>query len=385
MIVIDKDNKNLVIPNGLGNINRDYQEGYEAGYQESFDEGKAEGLAEGRAEGLAEGKAIGIEEGKQIQKDLLETITITENGTYNKEDGYNQVVVDVPDLNGSYDEGYADGEAAGVENAGAIIAETARVLDITENGSYLSKYSDPIYPDVIPEGNLIKTVNVNVVPKISVEDTGLKFAYSTFTEVPEWADFEGITDVNYMFNNCGSLTTIPEIDTSNVTAMNNMFSYCKSLQTIPLLNTSNVTNMESCFEGCENLTTIPQLNTSNVSDLRNLFYECRKLISIPPLIANKLSSNNWSGLFFFTQMDNLTDFGGLIGLKISLDNDYTFYRCPNLTYESCINILNGLYDFTGNGETPTGDQGQLKVHQNFLDLIGDEISIGVNKGWTITA
>ena len=80
----------------------------------------------------------------------------------------------------------------------------------------------------------------------------------------------------------------------------------------------------------------------------------------------------------------LTDFGGLINLKASITS-YAFNNLPNLSYESCINILNGLYDFVGNGETPTSSQGKLKVHQNFLDLVGDEISIGTNKGWTITS
>ena len=58
---------------------------------------------------------------------------------------------------------------------------------------------------------------------------------------------------------------------------------------------------------------------------------------------------------------------------------------PNLTYESCISILNNLYDFTGNGETPNNDQGRLKVAQSFIDKVGDKISIGVAKGWSITA
>ena len=66
-------------------------------------------------------------------------------------------------------------------------------------------------------------------------------------------------------------------------------------------------------------------------------------------------------------------------------SDYNLNSLPNLTYESCINVLNGLYDFTGNGETPSSSQGKLKVHQNFLDKVGDEISIGTSKGWSITA
>ena len=84
-------------------------------------------------------------------------------------------------------------------------------------------------------------------------------------------------------------------------------------------------------------------------------------------------------------MPKLTGFGGCLNLKCSLTNDGNLKRLPNLTYESCINILNGLYDFTGNGETPSSDQGKLKVAQSFIDKVGDEISIGVNKGWQITA
>ena len=95
--------------------------------------------------------------------------------------------------------------------------------------------------------------------------------------------------------------------------------------------------------------------------------------------------NQYSGIFGYVSLPKLTDFGGLLNLKCSLANNYSFKSLPNLTYESCINVLNGLYDFTGNGETPDNNQGKLKVHPNFLTTVGDEISIGTNKGWTITA
>jgi hypothetical protein len=48
-------------------------------------------------------------------------------------------------------------------------------------------------------------------------------------------------------------------------------------------------------------------------------------------------------------------------------------------------VLNGLFDFVSAGISPASNEGKLKVHQNFLNLVGDEISIGTNKGWTITA
>ena len=82
-------------------------------------------------------------------------------------------------------------------------------------------------------------------------------------------------------------------------------------------------------------------------------------------------------------MSTLTDVGGWENLKCNWNDDCGLASCPNLTKESCLNILNGLYDFTGNGETPNSNQGQLKVHPNFLATVGDKISIGIDKGWTI--
>ena len=511
-------------------------------------------------EGYEQGKIDGVKE----QKSKLESISITENGTYNREDGYNHIEVNVADLNGSYDEGYEQGQAD--------VAANARVLNVTENGNYLSKFSDPIIPAnvtgvyangtdfysyaeltnivyntgikvsentkieiwykprdlgfvsyggiigpiedtsdnafnihtyigdgfnnspigdvfngrikfynsyykpndlnkwfhlelsfadgfiidgvvvgtyttntsnygrdiyinkytetadgyygmikidntiIIPtaegfknvntgellevvqngsyiytnneiiqgEGELYKTINVNVIPKINVQEAGLKLGYSKFTEVPEWADFEGITDMNHMFSNCENIKTIPMIDTSNVTNMERMFYQCGNLQTIPLIDTSNVTNMNEMFYQCGNLQAIPQFDTSNVTNMNNMFESCNSLVSLPALNAQSLSMPSYYGVFGWGELPKLTDFGGFLNLKSSLTSDDNLKRLPNLTKESCINVLNGLYDFTGNGETPNGDQGQLKVAQSFIDKVGDEISIGVAKGWSIS-
>ena len=247
--------------------------------------------------------------------------------------------------------------------------------DIGSNYNYIN--NDPIILD-----NLIKSVDV--VPKINVKEAGIKFAYGTFTEIPEWAVFEGITDVENMFNNCKNIKTIPQIDTSNVTSMANMFNACYNLQAIPLIDTSNVTNMDSMFQLCYKLQTIPQIDTSNVTDMDFMFNNCDNLTSIPALNAQSLDMPSYAGFFGYNALYNLTDLGGFLNLKCSLTSDKSLKKLPNLTYQSCINVLNGLYDFTGNGETPGSNQGQLKVHQNFLDKVGDKISIGTNKGWQIT-
>ena len=86
--------------------------------------------------------------------------------------------------------------------------------------------------------------------------------------------------------------------------------------------------------------------------------------------------------YYTDDLSSLTDVGGWENLSCDWNDSYGLASCPNLTYQSCINILNGLYDFVGNGSTETRT---LRVHPNFLTTVGDEISIGRNKGWTITA
>lgn len=506
--------------------------------------------------GYNSGNMAGYETGKREQKSLLEQVTITENGTYSKEDGYNEITVEVPDLNGSYDEGYQDGYDAGLEfgteNAGAAVAETAQILETTKIGTYTTKYSKPediteqitgdfgdgtylysyattydrgynteieitkttvvefwynpfyypggyniietdggannvyvkrvnentlefhmrliqftvpievknrfyhikmsqpdgvfidnekvgdftgsglnlgkfyIYgggqigmvkidntifipgqegytryitneflstskpdqgyygyynPIISTNGNLIRTV-VNR-PKINVGQYDIKLGYSKFKQIPDFYDFSNISNMSKMFINCESLTSLPEINTSSVTDMSEMLNYCKSLKSLPNLITSNVTSMDRLFYNCESLTSLPNLDTSQVSNMYLLFYNCKSLISVPPLNAKNLT--NADSIFGYNDLPKLTDFGGLIGLKASMTSNYGFQKVPNLTYQSCINVLNGLYDFTGHNEQPTSAQGKLKVHQNFLNLVGDEISIATNKGWTISA
>ena len=571
---------------GLGNVEVDVNIDVDSYYNNGYNQGKTDGVNE--------------------QKSKLESINITENGTYSKEDGYNEIVVNVPDLNGSYDEGHQDGYNQGhtegveegynngYEQGQADIAAKARVLEVTENGNYLSKFSDPIVPTtvtgvyangtdfysyaelnnqvyntnitvtqdsvvelwykgdnkktddgwnniftctekddknfnlgyvysdttnlrgwigqkqvqfswddnvwhhiimkndglwvddvlmgsfntaktfaynlglngtwnsltrnangcygmikiddtiIIPtadgfqnvntgelievvknggytftenlpiygEGELYKTINVNVFPKINLQKTGLRLGYSKFTEVPEWVDFEGITDMSNMFNNCGNLQTIPEIDTSNVSNMSYMFNNCGNLQTIPFLDTSKVSNANDMFHYCRSLKTLPNnFNFGICTNLSDMFYSAgltdysflETWVINPNAVMNEMIDNTnttyvpaipcvgntnyvQSAIFWaYGDYSKLTYFGGWIGRKYNVTQDYILKKMPNLTYESCISILNNLYDFTGNGETPDNNQGKLKVHPNFLTTVGDEISIGTNKGWTITA
>ena len=390
MIIYDSKDKELNIPIGLGNLNRvspDYSGGnckgfYEEGYDDGFEEGKTEGIEEGYETGFREGKVEGLDE------------------------GYDR----------GYGEGYDEGKTEGVD----VYVNTLPTLTIDRNGVY----------DTVNKG---VTVNVDI-PVVDL--TGVKFQNSTFNEIPQWIDFENITDMSYMFSECRNLTHVPHLntplaentmamfngcnalqkvelfDTSNVTNMSSMFLDCLELVDVPLFDTSKVENMNYMFENCDILPSVPAFDTSNVTTMANMFEECRNITTIPAFDTSKVTYmgymfNNTYGLVSLPAFDcssllygtgngnanffggsgsigyynDLTDLGGFIGLKTR-----TFlHRLPNLTYQSCINVLNGLYNFVENNEVPNSWQGQLKVHPNFLTTVGEDISIGTNKGWVITA
>ena len=54
---------------------------------------------EGYSNGYSAGEADGISEGIAKQKSLLDSSTFTQNGTYTREDGWNEITVDIPGIN----------------------------------------------------------------------------------------------------------------------------------------------------------------------------------------------------------------------------------------------------------------------------------------------
>ena len=99
-----------------------------------------------------------------------------------------------------------------------------------------------------------------------------------------------ITNMSYMFSECESLSSLPDIskwDTSNVNDMMCMFYGCKSLFSLPDIskwNTSNVNNMSCMFCGCKSLSSLPDIskwNTSNVNNMWSMFDGCINSLEIP--------------------------------------------------------------------------------------------------------
>ena len=167
--------------------------------------------------------------------------------------------------------------------------------------------------------------------KVDVAELGLKVGGSTFSTVPDIFDFNNVTTLESMFQDCASLTTIPQFDSSKVSDMGFMFYGCDALRSIPLLDCSNVKSTGSMFN----------------SD-------------------------------FMSDHEYLTDLGGFKNLKVGL----RLNKSPNLTVQSLMNVINNLYDFVGNGETTTET---LTLGTTNLNKLTDEQkAVATNKGWQLS-
>ena len=134
-------------------------------------------------------------------------------------------------------------------------------------------------------------------------------------------DTANVTNMEYMFYNCKSLTEVAPFDTKNVTNMRGMFYYCKSLTTVPLFDTSNVTDMWSMFDGCDALTTVPLFDTSNVTSMYSMFSYCRALTEVPPFDVSKVTSLN-SMFYLCTSLKSILMYGMQISFSIANSNKY---------------------------------------------------------------
>ena len=140
-------------------------------------------------------------------------------------------------------------------------------------------------------------------------------------------EYKPVTKMSFMFYECTSLISIPDINNWNtkyVTKMNSMFHGCMSLNFLPHLSdwdTTNVTDMSCMFLGCVSLKFIGGIenwNTRNVVKMNSMFGYCRSLISIPD-ISNWDTRNvkymNW----MFLRCESLRIFPDISKWKLNKD------------------------------------------------------------------
>ena len=221
---------------------------------------------------------------------VLETLNITENGTYNAPsniDGYNTVSVNVPQSGGT------------VDFYPLRFKETITGINTAEYNSVLWTAMDYLFKDCVN----LESLNLSGWNTSKVEY------------------------MHNMFNGCGNLTSldVSHFNTAKVTNMSGMFNRCEKLISLDLshFETSNVTDMSYLFGSCSSLTSLnlSGLNASNVTYSERMFYNCTSLETI-----------NCDGL----KLPN-----------INLNN-IRLNTCPKLTVESIVGLLNALPQSTHN-------------------------------------
>lgn len=181
--------------------------------------------------------------------------------------------------------------------------------------------------------------------------------------------------------------TIP----SNITNLTYFFAGYMG-EELPYFDTSNVTNMYNFCRGASNLKIFPNYNMSKVMSINNIFYSANNLVSVGELDGSSLENikNAFSGT-----KNNFTDFGGIKNLGKAYNTSYTantseytlgLATCSNLTHDSLINVINGLYDIASIGVQP---QQLVLGSTNLAKLNATEegqqaIASAQNKGWTVS-
>lgn len=395
-----------------------YQEGYEFGYNEGNNAGYLLGYDEGNEDGIAE------------QKAKLESITITENGSYNREDGWNSVIVDVPDLNGDYNEGVEDGIEIGkaevIEgmNDATITAGTVfkgeigygkdgeRIVGDYEfvegfdfgvigyNTEESNEVNRSISDDIAYSKQLLDDWNPNTTNASSYFRNDSSLIYAPLF------DTSNVTNMNSMFYGCSKLTTVPDFDTSKVTDtaymfafdsmfsgaapnfdlssatyVRNMFMSCSKITSVPQYDLSNVVTLGPFLYGCSGLTSVPDFNTPKAKNYSETFNGCSNVVSIGLLDMSSATEvyNTFGSCGELENIAGVTNCGkGFIGT--SLYHTLSFSSSSKLTKQSCLNIFNTIYDMTQTSVTDA----KITLHSTTKALLSDEdIAIATSKGWTI--
>lgn len=194
-----------------------------------------------------------------------------------------------------------------------------------------------------------------------IGEAELRGEENTVIDGSKYSSWTASSSTNYILNRM--ITKLPDdIDTSGWESLAYLFYYCISIETIPQLDTKNATKWTSMFRECSSLKTVPQLDASNALVLTSIFAGC-------------------------TSLENL---GGLVNLgkayiKTQTDSAYTlnFGSSSNLTHESLMNVINGLYDLNLTYDVANGGtlytQNLYLASTNLAKLTAEEIAIATAK------
>lgn len=200
-------------------------------------------------------------------------------------------------------------------------------------------------------------------------------------------DLSGFTDCRYAFADCQNLESLTLKGTENgaILYITNMFTKCLELKNVPDFNTSNVIMADSCFRDCKSLKKITSLDVGKTTSMKEMFSGCTALEEVCELDCK--NNKNVQGMFY--NNSSLKTLGGLKELGKAYTGssvNFTSYNlnlttCTNLTKQSLLNVINGLYDLASHNKAA---QGLFLGDVNLAKLTAEEIAIATNKGWNVS-
>ena len=280
---------------------------------------------------------------------VLETLDITENGTYTPSsgvDGYNSVTVNVQSGGGvKFGTGF---------NRIDLYTE-AQTIDISNlDTSTLTSMSTMFSWD-----SNLTSLDLSSFNTANVTDMGSMFSYCLSIPSLDLSHFDTsqVTDMSEMFDHCEKLVSLDlsSFNTSNVNDMSGMFKGCDMLTALDVshFNTSKVTNMVNMFAntGLRALD-LSSFDTSQVTDMRSMFYNSNRLESLNVSNFNTAKVTDMSGMFHGikpTSLDlssfdtsQVTDMSGMFGWCSNLISlDLSHFNTSNVT------SMNNMFDYCG--------------------------------------
>lgn len=228
---------------------------------------------------------------------------------------------------------------------------------------------------------------------INVADNKIKFAYSTFTEIPKKFDFSTVEDASYMFYS-GDLKGSVKIDF----APNNLlqaFYNCKKLTDVDF-DWTNVDNFSYAFANTAiSDLKIGKCQPTNISYM--LYDTCVPEVDLTNMDLSKMTGSNYvsslgnaftlkSDLYVnkygigYTPLNRaycLRNLDGNITCEGWLTSTIDFYDNYLLSDESVQKLFNVFPEITTNRT--------VRFNQHTINNLSDEtIEIAINKGYTVT-
>lgn len=339
-----------------------------------------EAMDEGYQDGYAEGVDDGYEDGAAEQKEKLTSVTFKDNGTYTREDGWNEVTVEVeiPTIetetlsvelksNGNYNytpttDGYSS---------------VSVIVDVPTSGGGDDDGKPKVYNGFcFTGGGYVDDIDFSQYDWSNVYDTSNFFKKCTYN-TDNWSNFlehfngrimscygmfygnnnkntdiksipalgdrtANCEDFTECFYNCAGLSAsntgnLKNWNTSKAKCCAKMFYNCKNLTNIQMFNTSGVIDMQQMFYQC-GFSTAPQMDVSNVLNVYQMFYYNSSLTTIPDMNFKKLSNfcqhYGYASASWLQSCSRLTTLG-VIDCDSIRDIGYVFGNTTNNNIVNC--------------------------------------------------